>query len=154
MDGVKKVKLFGEEVAVSAEIAVPPRHQRPRRPEGAAGLGRAPFEPKPSIVFVNHGSEQSCEDFKDLLVQKGYRAEAPYSGAQYDLAVGQMTVYAEGRRIDHSRTRTGARAVQLYDKLIAAARELLRLAQACQGRPNKDLAKFTDQIRSLIQKWQ
>ena len=36
----------------------------------------------------------------------------------------------------------------------AAARELLRLAQACQGRPNKDLAKFTDQIRSLIQKWQ
>ena len=65
-----------------------------------------------------------------------------------------MTVYAEGRRIDHSRTRTGARAVQLDDKLIAAARELLRLAQACQGRPSKDLAKFTDQIRSLIQKWQ
>ena len=28
------------------------------------------IEPKPSIVFVNHGSEQSCEDFKDLLVQK------------------------------------------------------------------------------------
>lgn len=153
LDGVKKVKLFGEEVAVSAEIASLHGTSGHADQKGLLDWVSA-IEPKPSIVFVNHGSEQSCEDFKDLLVQKGYRAEAPYSGAQYDLAVGQMTVYAEGRRIDHSRTRTGARAVQLYDKLIAAARELLRLAQACQGRPNKDLAKFTDQIRSLIQKWQ
>ena len=153
LDGVKKVKLFGEEVAVSAEIASLHGTSGHADQKGLLDWVSA-IEPKPAIVFVNHGSEQSCEDFKDLLVQKGYRAEAPYSGAQYDLAVGQMTVYAEGRRIDHSRTRTGARAVQLYDKLIAAARELLRLAQACQGRPNKDLAKFTDQIRSLIQKWQ
>ncbi len=153
LDGAKKVKLFGEEIAVSAEIASLHGTSGHADQKGLLDWVSA-IEPKPSIVFVNHGSEQSCEDFKDLLVQKGYRAEAPYSGTQYDLATGQMTVYAEGRRIDHSRTRTGARAVQLYDKLIAAARELLRLAQASQGRPNKDLARFTDQIRSLIQKWQ
>ena len=87
-------------------------------------------------------------------MQHGYRAEAPYSGTEYDLAAGRMTVYTEGRRIDHTRTRSGARAVEIYDRLVAAARDLLKLAQASQGRPNKDLAKFADQIRNLIQKWQ
>ena len=153
LEGVKKVKLFGEEIAVSAEIAS--LHGTSGHADQKGLLDWVTAIPqKPQIVFVNHGNEQSCEDFKDLLVQKGYRAEAPYSGTQYDLSTGQMTIYTEGKRIDHTRTRSGARAVEIYDRLVAAARDLLRLAQSCQGRPNKDLAKFADQIRNLIQKWQ
>ena len=153
LDGVKKVKLFGEEIAVSAEIAS--LHGTSGHADQKGLLDWVTAIPqKPELVFVNHGSEQSCEDFRDLLVQHGYRAEAPYSGTEYDLAAGRMTVYTEGRRIDHTRTRSGARAVEIYDRLVAAARDLLKLAQASQGRPNKDLAKFADQIRNLIQKWQ
>ena len=153
MEGVKKVKLFGEEIAVNAEIAS--LHGTSGHADQKGLLDWVTAIPqKPQLVFVNHGNEQSCEDFKDLLVQKGYRAEAPYSGTQYDLATGQMTIYTEGKRIDHTRTRSGARAVEIYDRLVAAARDLLKLAQASQGRPNKDLAKFADQIRNLIQKWQ
>lgn len=153
MEGTKKVKLFGEEIAVNAEIAS--LHGTSGHADQKGLLDWVTAIPqKPQLVFVNHGNEQSCEDFKDLLVQKGYRAEAPYSGTQYDLATGQMTIYTEGKRIDHTRTRSGARAVEIYDRLVAAARDLLKLAQASQGRPNKDLAKFADQIRNLIQKWQ
>ncbi len=153
LDGVKRVKLFGEEIAVSAEIASLHGTSGHADQKGLLDWVEA-IPKKPELVLVNHGSEQSCEDFKDLLVQKGYRAEAPYSGTEYDLATGRMTVYTEGRRIDHTRTRSGARAAEIYERLVAAARELLKLAQSCQGRPNKDLARFADQIRNLIQKWQ
>ena len=93
-------------------------------------------------------------DFKDLLVQNGYRAGGPLQRHPVRPGHRPDDHYTEGKRIDHTRTRSGARAVEIYDRLVAAARDLLKLAQASQGRPNKDLAKFADQIRNLIQKWQ
>lgn len=155
LDGIQQVKLFGEEIAVKAEIASLHGTSGHADRQGLLDWLTAIPE-KPELVLVNHGSEQSCEEFKDLLVREyGYRAEAPYSGAQYDLATGRLCVYAEGRRIDRSQSAKGrARAAAVYDTLVNAARELLRVAQASQGRPNKDLAKLTGQIRSLIHKWQ
>ena len=38
-------------------------------------------------------------------------------------------------------------------ELLAAAEGLLALAKKSKGRTNKDLAKFTAQIRNLIEKW-
>lgn len=154
LDGVKRVKLFGEEIAVKAEIASLHGTSGHADQQGLLDWVKA-IPVKPELVFVNHGNEQSCEDFKTLLLQQGYRAEAPYSGTQYDLATGRMTVYTEGRRIERGQTGRGdARANAIFGALVSAAQELLRLAQASRGRPNKDLAKFTDQIRSMIQKWQ
>lgn len=153
LEGAKKVKLFGEEIVVNAEIAALHGTSGHADQKGLLEWVTA-ITPRPAMVFVNHGSEQSCEDFRDLLIKNGYQAQAPFSGTQYDLAAGEITVCTQGVRIDHTQTRAGARAVQIYDKLLAAARELLKVAQDSQGRPNKELAKFTDQIRSLIQKWQ
>ena len=46
-----------------------------------------------------------------------------------------------------------SRAKQVYAELLAAAQELLELVRHRQGRTNKDNAKLTSQIRSLIDKW-
>jgi len=106
------------------------------------------------MIFVNHGDDDSCNAFQNLLNGKGYYAEAPYSGTEYDLLTGKLLVYTEGKKIDRTQAFKGSqRAKQVYDELVAAAEELLRLVKARRGMTNKDNAKLTDQIRSLINKW-
>ena len=152
-DGVKNVKLFGEDIAVCAEIAT---LNGTSGHADKAGLLRwlAGFRHKPQMVFVNHGDDGSCEAFRSLLEGLGYRAEAPYSGTEYDLLTGKMTAYTEGVKIDREASFKGSqRAKQVYGELLAAAEDLLALVKTRKGRTNKDNAKLTAQIRNLIEKW-
>lgn len=153
-DGAQVVKLFGEEVAVHAEIAA--LHGTSGHADQAGLLKWLEgFREKPKTVFINHGDDDSCVAFQQLLQEKGYMAEAPFSGTEYDLAAGKMTIYTEGRPIPQKITgaKDGSRAQAVYVDLVAAAEGLLTLAKKCKGRTNKDNAKFTDQIRNLINKW-
>ena len=150
LNGVKTVKLFGEQIAVHAEIAA--LHGASGHADRQGLLDWVTAIPvKPRLVFVNHGDEHSCEAFRDLLREHGYQAAAPYSGAEFDLLAGEMTADPPGRRIEKGAKTS--RSSTLYDALVAAAKELLQLAKDSKGRPNKELARWTDQIRSLIQKW-
>lgn len=154
LNGAKNVRLFGEDIAVHAEICS--LHGTSGHAD-QTGLLRwlQGFREKPQLVFVNHGDDEACEAFKTLLSETyGYRAEAPYSGTEYDLSTGKMTVFADGKKIEHCRGAKGsARARAVYGELVATAEALLDLAKKCAGRSNKDNAKFTAQIRSLIEKW-
>lgn len=153
-DGVKKVSLFGEEISVNAEIGT--LHGTSGHAD-RDGLIRwiEGYRTKPELVFVNHGDDDACEDFKSLLLQKGYRAEAPYSGTEYDLAAGRMTVYTQGKTIDRPQTaKANTRADYLYNELVAEAERLLALAKSRRGRTNKDNAKLTSQMRTLREKWE
>jgi len=106
------------------------------------------------MVFINHGDDAACMIFQKLLTKAGYYAEAPYSGAEYDLVTGQMTVYADSRPIQRRQTTKGsARAKAVYGDLLAAAEALLVFVKTCKGRTNKDNAKLASQIRNLIEKW-
>ena len=151
--GVKSVRLFGEEIAVNAEIGSLHGTSGHADRDGLLNwLGG--FREKPRQVFVNHGDDGSCTAFRDTLRELGYRAEAPYSGTEYDLLTGEMTVYREGERIDRAQAFKGSqRARAVYDELVSAAETLLTLVKARRGRANKDNAKLTAQIRSLIEKW-
>jgi len=105
-------------------------------------------------VFVNHGDGDACEAFRELLAGEGYTAEAPYSGSEYDLLTCATTQYAEGVRIvKMPQTPAGARTQAVYDELVKAAQELLRIAKDRKGCANKENSKFTDQIKSLISKY-
>lgn len=153
-NGAKTVRLFGEDIAVRSEICA--LHGTSGHAD-QAGLLRwlQGFHEKPQTVFINHGDDEACEAFKTLLAENySYQAEAPYSGAEYDLVTGKMTVFADGRKIDRvGDTKGTARARAVHGELIAAAEALLALARKCGGRSNKDNAKFTAQIRNLIEKW-
>jgi len=152
-EGATSVKLFGEEIAVHAEIAT--LHGTSGHADQAGLLNWLHgFQRKPGTVFVNHGDDDSVEAFKALLIEQGYQAEAPYSGTEYDLLEGRITAYTEGRKIDRAQAFKGSqRAKAVYDELVAAAEELLRLVKGRRGMTNKDNAKLTDQIRGLIKKW-
>ena len=90
MEGAKKVKLFGEDIAVNAEIKVAAWISGHA---DEAGLKKwiASFAPKPSIVFVNHGESSVVEEYAKMLTDEfGLVTEKPYSGSEYDLATGNV----------------------------------------------------------------
>lgn len=151
--GVSTVRLFGEEIAVNAEIATLHGTSGHADRDGLLNWLYG-FREKPQMIFVNHGDEGSCEAFRGTLESLGYNAQAPYSGTEYDLLTGRLTVYTEGVRIDRQAAFKGSqRARQIYQELVAAAEEMLALAVARKGRTNKDNAKLTAQIRALTEKW-
>ena len=152
-DGAQYVRLFGEDITVNAEIAA--LHGTSGHAD-QAGLIRwlAGFKEKPQMVFVNHGDDAACTVFQQLLTQMGYHADAPYSGAEYDLITGRMTVFADSKPIRREEMKKGsARARAVYGELLAAAEALLAFVKTCSGRANKDNAKLASQIRNLIEKW-
>ena len=152
-DGAQYVRLFGEDITVNAEIAA--LHGTSGHAD-QAGLLRwlAGFKEKPQMVFVNHGDDGACMVFQKLLTQMGYHAEAPYSGTEYDLTTGRMTVFADSKPIRREeQTKGSARARAVYGELLAAAEALLAFVKTCKGRTNKDNAKLSSQIRNLIEKW-
>ena len=152
-DGVSVVKLFGEEIAVRAEIASLHGTSGHADRDGLVRWLEA-FREKPRKVFINHGDDGSCTAFRDLLREKGYDAEAPYSGTEFDLITGEFTTVTGPRPIEHTyETSGGKRARVIYGDLMAAAQALLALAETRKGCSNKDNARMTSQIRALLEKW-
>lgn len=152
-DGAKIVRLFGEDIAVHAEIASLHGTSGHADQDGLIGWLQG-FKEKPKTVYVNHGDDDACKAFQQLLTQMGYHAEAPYSGTEYDLLTDRMTVYTESKPISREQiSRGSARARAVYADLLAAAEELLALVKTRKGRTNKENAKFASQIRSLMEKW-
>ena len=152
-EGAREVRLFGEDIAVRAEIGT--LHGTSGHADQAGLLNwLAGFRKGPHTIYVNHGDDDSCKIFQKLLQEKGYTAEAPYSGTEYDLITGKMTVYTEPRVINRSQILKGtARANAVYAELLSAAEGLLALVKKRRGYTNKDNAKLTAQIRNLIEKW-
>ncbi len=153
LNGEKTVTLFGEEISVNAEIAT---LQGTSGHADRDGLIRwlEGFKTKPELVFVNHGDDESCEAFKDLLIDMGYNATAPYSGTEYSLNTGKMTVYTEGKAVDRLQYyKENTRAAMIYNDMVNHAEKLLSIVKSRAGRPNKDNARLASQIKSIIEKW-
>ena len=122
-----------------------------------AGLLRwaAAFKERPQKVFVTHGEDEVTKIFAESLRHElGYDAMAPYSGAVYDLAAGELLAAPAPVKIERAeRQAAPTRARTVFDRLLAAGQRLLTVIRHNEGGANKDLAKFTDQINSLCDKW-
>ncbi|MBD9018230.1 MAG: MBL fold metallo-hydrolase, partial [Coprococcus comes] len=64
LNGAKTVRLFGEEISVSAEICVLHGTSGHADRDGLLQWVQA-ISRKPRVVFVNHGDEENCEAFRD-----------------------------------------------------------------------------------------
>lgn len=153
LDGAKSVKLFGEEIHVSARIC---------RIDGISGHADrdgllrwiGSFREKPRKVFIVHGEDLTADAFASALRSRmGLDAEAPYSGSVYDLATGRWVTKAVPVRIQKAESKT-SRANSVYGRLVAAGQRLLAVIKQNEGLANKEAAKFTDQINALCDKWQ
>ena len=151
IEGTKTVKLFGEEIAVNADI---------QTMEGISGhadmnmlldwLGS--IKNKPEMVFVNHGHDTVCDEFAQSIVRKlSIPATAPYNGAEYDLAEFKCLDFGNTVRL---KTKVNKRAKAVFERLVQAGQRLLDVIDQNRGCANKDLAKFADQINELCSKWE
>ena len=157
LEGASEVKLFGETVAVNAEIASMPGFSGHADKAGLLDwLGH--FSPKPKKVFVNHGDEDASEAFTKCLVEEyGFNASAPFSGTSYDLLSGEVISETVGVRTEKPRRgerSRDARAAKVFARLLASCERLLRIARSSEGMANKELAKFADQVDQLADKWE
>lgn len=151
LDGEKNIKLFGENIAVKAEIA---------QLEGFSShadrecLLQWLSSVKSRQIFVNHGNDSVCDDFADLIDQRlGMNAMAPYSGDVYNLAEGCFDVKAPVRKVISKKKEANQKSKSVYERLRAAGYRLLSVIEENKGGSNKELSKFTDQIISLCEKY-
>ena len=152
-DGAKTVSLFNEDISVQAEIGFLPGKSGHADRDGLVRWITA-FDPKPAMVFVNHGDDAAMKSYANLLADEyGLHVAAPYSGAVFDLARGVWLAAPEGVPVAKKTAKT-ERAEAAYAALVAAGERLQKLIAACRSIPNKELARFTGQINSLADKWQ
>ena len=89
LDGVKKVRLFGEEIAVAARII---NFRGLSAHADRTGLLKwiHSYEPKPQHVFVAHGETSVCDLFAESLAKEGYAVTAPNFETIFDLARNEL----------------------------------------------------------------
>ncbi len=152
LEGAKKISLFGEEVAVNAEICFFPGKSGHADKDGLIKWITS-FDPKPAMVFVNHGEDAVCQSYAELLHdQYGLTTFAPFSGTVYDLLAGEFLETPAGIPVE-KKTAKQARNQTVFEGLLAACQRLTDLARSCKEIPNKEIGKFTGQINSLVDKW-
>ena len=151
LEGADRVKLFGEEIAVHANIVTL---------AGISGhadrdmlLSWLSNQTGAKKIYVNHGDDEVCDTFA-AKIREVLRVEAvaPYSGDEYDLLTAECT--AQGRIVKLTKQSDGRRrANSIYEKLLAAGKRLLHIIEQSKGFTNKELARFTDQINALCDKY-
>lgn len=97
IDGEKTVKIFGEEIAVNAEI-----HQLQGLSGHADRLGLLrwleAFKKMPKEILLVHGDIQASNSFKDLLTSKGYSSRVMDNGDTYDTGTNNTQVKNENKK--------------------------------------------------------
>lgn len=153
LNGVKEVKLFGETIEVRAQIANLPGISGHADRNGLTKWVSA-FKNPPKRVFVVHGDDAVCDEFAlHLHADLGLEAAAPYSGDTYDLL--KNVCVKEGTREHAVKKEKSAKvSSNVFARLLAAGQRLLSVIGKNEGIPNKELAKFADQINSLCDKWE
>lgn len=151
IEGATSVKLFGEPVQVAAQIK-----QLPGISGHADSYGLTAWISQiqgVKRVFVNHGESDAADCFTTHLINDlGLRAYAPYSGTEFDPITNEITLEAVPKII--AKKSGSSKANTVFHRLLAALDRLSGLVRSSEGRTNKDLARLTDQITELCNKFE
>ena len=153
IDGIKKqVKLFDEDIEVRAEVRMLPGVSGHADQQGLLNWLLSIAE-KPKMVFLNHGDPESCEAFRDKILELGYEAFAPYSGTSFDLIQGEFDVVTEGIAIEKTEPEASKpRENPVFAALVQAGERLMAVIRDLKGSPNKELRAFERQVTKLAER--
>lgn len=153
LNGAKQVKLFGEVVEVNARILnLPGISGHADRAQLTRWAG-AFKDSAPKKFFIVHGEDTVTDAFAEHLHQEfGYQAQAPYSGDAFDLLAGVQVKQGQRQRTE-IKVRSVKASTNVFARLLAAGERILSVIHKSEGRPNKELAKFADQINAICDKW-
>ncbi len=151
LDGAETVKLFGEQIAVKAQIH---NFKGLSSHAGRDHLLRwvENIEVKPKQVFVVHGDDEVTEIFAETLRQRGFGAHAPLHQEVFDLKENRML--AAGVALEPKKPKAREHISAAYWELESAAMDLLALIHQHKGASNRDLKKMRSQIASFVERWE
>ncbi|MBQ6986360.1 MAG: MBL fold metallo-hydrolase [Oscillibacter sp.] len=153
LEGAESVKLFGEEIAVHAKImnlqGMSSHADRDHLLEWITDF----TSPKPQQVFVVHGDREVAPYFAQSLNARGIPAHAPQYTEVYDLVTNTMlqpgNLPARTPKVSGS-----GRFSAPYERLVKMGQILNESIKRSKGRDNKSLARFADQLKQLLEKWE
>lgn len=153
VDGVKKVKLFGEEIAVKAQL-INFRGFSAHADQNGLLEWISAFSSPLRKVFIVHGEQTAAETFSDLLKETGRLVWVPNFRAAYDLAAD--TILEEGIAPAPLllQKQLHRKASPVYRRLLETGERMMAVIRANSGSTNKDLARFTDQLKAILDKWE
>lgn len=152
VDGAKKVKLFGETISVLAEIRQLPGVSGHADVNGLMKWAKAVSGVKK--YFIIHGDAASADSFAEKLRSElNVSTYAPYSGAEFDLLSGEITVDAKPMPIPKMKNAAGNISI-CYSDLVSASDRLARLIKQSNGRANADMRRLTEAINRLCDDWE
>ena len=153
IEGAQSVKLFGEEIAVHAKIlnlqGMSSHADRDHLLEWISDF----TNPKPQQVFVVHGEREVAPYFAQSLLARGIPAHAPQFTESYDLANNTMLNpgYLPARK---PKVSGSGKFSAPYERLVTMGQILNESIKRSKGRDNKSLARFADQLKQLLEKWE
>ena len=153
LEGVRSVKLFGEEIAVHAKIVnfqgLSSHADRDHLIEWIEHIQ----EPTPQQIFIVHGDAPVTEIFANTLREKGLPAHAPLYEEVFDLSKNVML--AAGVELLPKKTSyaSNGHPASAYHEVELAAMDLFSIIRASKGSSNKDLKKMAAQIRTLTERF-
>ena len=150
LDGVEAVRLFGEEIAVRARIV---KFDGLSSHADLSGLLEwiGAYAPRPEHVFVVHGDADVAPVFAQNLKDRGFQVHAPEYTECYDLAENRLI--SAGYTPERRKAEPLDKGSAAYQRLENVGLMLQEVIRHNKGGTNKDLGKFADQIRALIEKW-
>ena len=155
-DGAKEVKILGETIDVKAEITLLSGISGHADQAGLLSW-LSKFEKKPSMVFVNHGDDESCTGMASVIREKfGVEAAAPFSGSEYDLLRHEwirltVPVYKKKEKErEEAASAPASKKETLYRDLVQAGEQLTELIRGMEGHANAEIKSLTSKIRSLL----
>lgn len=150
LEGAETVKLFGETIAVRAKITQCKGLSSHADQKGLLNWINA-FVPAPAEVFVVHGDAEVAVEYTEILRKRGFSAHAPDYEEVYDLLAGK--VLAPGiPPVPRPSTPQGGDS-PAFRRLDEVGQKMLEVIRKNKGGTNKDLGRFADQLRALIEKW-
>ena len=153
LEGAKSVKMFGEEIAVNAQLVNFHGLSSHADRDHLLSWISAFRDPRPRHVFVVHGDREVAPFFAQTLQGMGLDAHAPQYTEVYDLITGTVAErgYLPERK---AKAPAGGKASLAYERLVAVGQMVMESIKRSRGRDNKSLAKFADQLRQLLEKWE
>lgn len=153
LDGMDRVKLFGEEIQINAQIH---NFRGLSAHADQSGLMEwlATFNGRPQRVILVHGEEQSMETLSHLVEGRGLPTYMPNYQAIFDLAANSVEYPGVKPVVLKKQRKEAAPASPVYGRLLRAGERILNVIRKNEGGANKDLAKFADQLTALAEKWE
>ena len=151
LDGLTSIKLFGEKIAVRAEICSFKFMSSHADKNGLIHWLEMQGQ-KPQKVFIVHGEETAALSFCETLQGLGYTAEVPLFESEYSLMDGACL--AKGRDFPRDKEKKAGFVSEVFRRLLAAVERLTGIASGYKQGANRDVARFADEVEELCRRWE